>query len=297
MASTSDANSRVVEVLDFLASHPTERFTLSEIASQLGLSNGTAHRMLLSLTRARYLNRHPKHKTYTLGVALVAIGQAALEQHRGVEVARREMLRLTEELKAQCWLTTIVDDEMLFVAKAGAPHTDDELYQIGERRLFLPPLGLLHIAWTHSDQRSSYLDTAEKLLSEAQFTHIKRSLAWVREHGYAIAAHGDSLRVLGRVARISLDRKNTAGYLARLHKLVGALSLKEIALLDVDAAKGAEVAYITAPIFSPQGTVAFEIALSGLPDKLTTEEIEHYIRRLRVAASVVTSETFGRAPR
>ncbi len=34
------ANGRVVEVVNFLASHPTDSFTLSEIAAQLKLSQG-----------------------------------------------------------------------------------------------------------------------------------------------------------------------------------------------------------------------------------------------------------------
>ncbi|WP_372810629.1 helix-turn-helix domain-containing protein, partial [Litorivivens sp.] len=61
----SSSNTRAIDVINFLAAHPTEAFTLTELAEQLALSHGSAHRVLNALTEARYLSRHPKHKTYS----------------------------------------------------------------------------------------------------------------------------------------------------------------------------------------------------------------------------------------
>ncbi len=296
MAATSDPNLRVVEILNFLASRPTEHFTLSEIATQLQLSNGTAHRVLSALTGARYLHRHPRHKTYSLGVALVAVGQAALEQHRGVDVARREMVRLAEGLKAQCMLTTIVDDEMLFVAKEGIPYSQDELFRIGERRPFLPPLGLLHIAWAAAEERSNYLQRAQVLLGEDQYAHIEASLPRVRELGYAIAANGETLGALARTAPLDISKPREQAGRERVVQLVTRLTRSEIFEPDLDRLVESGVAYISAPVFSPEGSVAFEIALSGLPENLAADEIERYVRRLCASAALVTSEIYGRKP-
>lgn len=296
MSEGAGPNSRVIDVINFLAAHPTESFTLSELAEHLGLSNGSAHRVLTTLTEARYLSRHPKHKTYSLGVALVAIGQAALEKHRGIDIARREMARLTDELKAQCIATAIVDDELLFLAKEGVPQTHDGLSRVGERRPFVPPLGLGHVAWADKKAIAVYLARAQSTLSEPMRDYLKTALGVIRQRGYAVAANGPALSALRRTATLPIHRQRDETYWAQVHNLIGALSEKEIQLVRVADAGGDGVSYISVPVFSPTGSVSLELALSGMPGNLSVEEIEHYAERLRAAAAIVTSETHGRLP-
>ncbi|HET8711279.1 MAG TPA: helix-turn-helix domain-containing protein [Spongiibacteraceae bacterium] len=296
MSDVSGPNSRVIEVLNFLAAHPTEAFTLSELAEQLRLSNGSAHRVLTSLTDARYLARHPKHKTYSLGVALVAIGQAAMEKHRGIDIARREMARLADELKAQCIATAIVDDELLFLAKEGVSQTHDGLSRVGERRPFVPPLGLGHIAWADKKVLESYLVRAQSTLSDSMRDYLKQALEVIRRRGYVIAANGEALSALRQTTTLSIHRRRDDAFWSQVQGLIGALSEKEIQLLDIADAGSAGVSYISAPVFSPTGSVTLELALSGMPDNLNIAEIERYAERLRAAAAVVTSETHGTMP-
>lgn len=302
MTDSSNSNSRVVRVLNFLAAHPTETFTLAEIAQRLGLSNGSAHRVMTTLTKARYLSRHPKHKTYSLGVALVAIGQAALEKHRGVEIARRELLRLAEELQAQCILTTIVDNEMLFLAREGVPQTDGGMYRVGERRPFIPPMGLAHMAWADRNTAQQYFEQAKSVLSEPMLAYLKEAIDIVRSQGYAMAAYGETLRTLSRTAPLPIstpfpiDSAEERARWSGVSDLLGQLSQNEILLLDPAAAGASGIAYIAAPVFAPDATVRFEMTVSGLPGNLSAEEIERYIKRLRAAAAVVTRDTYGRVP-
>lgn len=296
MADVSGSNNRVIDILNFLAAHPTEAFTLSELAGHLELSNGSAHRVLTTLTEARYLARHPKHKTYSLGVALVAVGQAALEKHRGIDIARREMARLSDELKVQCIATAIVDDEMLFLAKEGMPQTHDGLNRVGERRPFVPPLGLGHIAWADKKTVADYLARAQSTLSDAMRDYIKTALDVIRQRGYIIAANGNALRALRQTATFPTDRQRDDAYWLRMQELIGALSEKEIQLFNIADAGSVGISYISAPVFSPTGVVTLELALSGMPDNLSAEDIERYAQRLRAIAAIVTSETHGRTP-
>lgn len=296
LTGVSASHYRVIDVLNFLAGHPAEAFTLSEIAKHLGLSNGSAHRVLTTLTEARYLTRHPKHKTYSLGVALVALGQAALEKHRGVDIARREMARLVSELKAQCLATAIVDDEMLFLAKEGSPQTHDSLSRVGERRPFLPPLGLGHVAWADRDTVEAYVMRSQATLSDAIRTHLDTAMEVIRQRGYVIAANGAALRELRKTSVLSLDQRKDPIYLKQVQQLIAELTANEIQLLDIADAGEEGISYISAPVFSPAGTVAMELSLSGMPDNLSRAEIEQYAERLRAVAAIVTSETHGRQP-
>ena len=119
----------MLDVLNFLGAHPTESFTLAQIARHVGLSNGSAHRILTTMAESRFLSRNERHKTYSLGIALVALGRAALEKHRGIEIARQEIAQLALELNAQWSVTAIADGELLLVAKEGAPHSHDGVHQ------------------------------------------------------------------------------------------------------------------------------------------------------------------------
>src|SRR4029077_18145721 len=70
---------RSSEIIDFLASFPERGFTLSEIVRATKINVASCHAVLATLTDCGYLTRCPNERTYTLGRALVAIGQAALK--------------------------------------------------------------------------------------------------------------------------------------------------------------------------------------------------------------------------
>jgi DNA-binding IclR family transcriptional regulator len=293
---SSGPNSRVVEVMNFLAAHPTESFTLSEVATRLGLSIGSAHRLLTTLAEARYLSRHPKHKTYSLGMALVAIGQAALAQHRDLDIARREMARLASELRVQCHACVVVDDELLFLASEGLPQSYSPLNRAGDRRPFMPPLGMVHAAWADPDDQEDYIGRAPAALNERARSHVVRSLDVIRQRGFAMSGSGPAFRALRQFTSGPIGYQKDESYWAGLRQLIADLSEREMQLLEFDEAGADGVAFITAPVFSPAGRVSLELTLGGLPPNLSHMELERYVERLRAAAAVVTGETHGRVP-
>ncbi len=297
MTYTSGPNSRVIDVINFFAARPTNSFTLSELAEQLDISLGSAHRVLTTLAEARYLSRHPKHKTYSLGVALVAIGQAALEKHRSIDIARREMVRLSNELKVQCIADAIVDGEMLILDRQGVSQTHDGLNHIGERLPFIPPFGLGHVAWASEEALKAYLTKAPTALNDRKLTYLMKALQRIRERGYAIAQNGPNLRSLRQVASEHHSRIRDDAHWARMQSLIGQMSDSEIQLLSLDDARPLSISHISAPVFSPAGEIALELSLTGIPDNLDAAEIRQVAERLRAAAAMITSETHGRMPR
>lgn len=291
------SNGRVVEVLNFLAAHPTEAFTLSELAGHLGLSNGSAHRVLTALSDARFLTRHLKHKTYSLGVALVAVGQAALEKHRGLDVARREMARLTGEIRGQCIASAVVDDELLLLAKEGLPQTHDVVMRVGERRPYVPPVGLGKVAWCDEREVEDYFAKAPAAMPAPVRQRMRQSLELIRQRGYAMASIGDVLRNFSQAAVLPIGQRRDSTYWERVNGLLARLTPNECQLIDIAEAARTGIGHISAQVFAPNGAVVFELTLSGMPTGMSVEEIEHYANRLRAAAAIVTAETHGRAPR
>lgn len=294
MSDTS--NGRVVEVLNFLSSRPTDSFTLSEIAEHLRLSHGSAHRVLTTLTAAGYLSRHPKHKTFSLGLALVMIGQAALSKHRSIDIARREIARLADDLKVQCTAAAIVDDEILLVAKEGVAQTHEGLSRVGERRPFVPPLGFAHMAWSDAATIDAFLAKSPSASDSDAAAYMRQSIELVRKRGYAVAANGPNQHLLRRAFTVTAGAKHDPDYWSKVRVVLTALSAREIQLHRLEEAGPAGVCYISAPVFGPSGTVELDLALSGIPTNLSAKEIERYASRLCAAASVITAETHGQMP-
>jgi DNA-binding IclR family transcriptional regulator len=293
---SSNPTGRVIDVLNFLAAHPTETFTLAEIARNVGLSNGSAHRVLTTMARARFLSRNEKHRTYSLGMAMVAIGHAAVEKHRGIEIAKREIARLAVELNVQCSANTVVDDEILVLVKEGASQSHLGLTRVGERRPLVPPMGICHVAWSGEDVIQSYVGKAAAHLSEAARMHLLAAFPLVRRRGYAIAANGPSTSHSRQATFLPVDKIRDAAYWASVFELVGHLSLNEIQLCEVGDAGADGISYLSAPVFSPTGKVSFQLLISGLPSDLSVQKIERYAERLCATAALITNETHGRCP-
>lgn len=295
-SSASNPTSRVLDVLNFLAAHPTEAFTLVELANHLGHSKASAYRVLTTMAEAGFLARHPKHKTFTLGVAAVAIGQAALERHRGIDAARREMAVLAAELNVICSVITVVDGDLLLLAKEGKPQSHDGLHRVGERTPLVAPMGIGLMAWHADDEIAAYLAKPAPYLSKEIRAHLYAAIPVIRHRGYSAAAAGPSLRALRQGVILPGGRARDGGFWSDFYALIGKFTAAEVELLDLSQAGEDGIGHISAPVFSPQGTVAFLLLLSGLPKQLTPRETETYAEKLRLAAALVTNEIHGRAP-
>lgn len=290
------SNSRVVDVVNLLATYPAERFSLSQIASRLGLSHGSAHRVLTTLTEAGYVSRHPRHKTFSLGLALVMIGQAALSRHRSIDAARHEMRLLAQDLKAQCTASAVLNDELILVAKEGTPQTHEGVSRIGERRAFIPPVGLAHVAWAPRPVRQAYLARLPQDMQPALAEHLLRALPLIRSRGYTIAANGPNQTPLRKALLIDIGARRDDTYWSSLQTAVSALTAPEIQAEDLEAVVDQGAIYISAPVFGPDGEVELELTLSGLQPDLDIARIKQSVRRLCAAAAAVTAESHGRCP-
>ena len=293
----SNPTTRVMDVLNFLAAHPTETFTLAEIAKHVGLSNGSAHRLLTTLAAGQFLSRNEKHRTYSLGMAMVAVGQAAIEKHRGIEIARREIARLAVEMNLQCSANAVVDGDILVLVKEGVAQSSIGLTRVGERRPLAPPSGMCHVAWGGEAAIKAYVGKAEPYLSPAMRDHLLAAFPLIRRRGFAIAGRGASAGRSREVMVTPNDQVRDAAYWTRVFELVGQLSANEIQLFDLAEAGPAGVSYIAAPVFSPTGGVAFQLIVTGLPIDLGARELEICAERLCATAAAITSEIHGRPPR
>lgn len=287
-----NSNRRVLDVINFLAARPLESFTLSEIAAQLNMSNGSAHRVLKTLTQEGYLACHAKHKTYSLGLVLISVGQAALARHPLIAIAQREMEVLSARLGVQTIASALTGDELLFIAKAGSPATPQGVARVGQRRPFMPPLGLAHLAWATAAQQEQYFSRLANALSTAQQTALQQALLTIRERGYSMSVLGEGLAEITR--QLSAGDHRQPAFWESMSAALARLESDEIQLSGLEALGEQRLSHLSAPVFDGDGRVVLEVSITGLAAPVTHGDIQLYCEQLLATTAAITADGYGR---
>jgi DNA-binding IclR family transcriptional regulator len=290
MARPALAASRAIDILNFLAARPTEAFSLSELVEHLQVNFASCHAILTVLSKDGFLERHPKHRTYSLGPALVAIGHAALESHPAIDIARDEARELAQQLGLEVLLTAQTGGDLIALARAGRYVAPNASLRVGQRVPLIPPLGAPFMAWAHDAQIRAWLKDVPDV------TPYVGLLAVVRERGYAVTLLNPVQSQLGEVVANLSDSPHATGLRRRMTSLIGELGLDIYHLATIDPAGSYHVGMLSAPIFNVHGQAAFTLSLLGFRNPLGAEEIQDYAERLMACCLLTTRKSNGRAP-
>lgn len=284
MARRSPAIDRTVAVLNHLAAHPRERFTLSELARALDLNKATAHAMLTTLTDAGYLVRDPEQLTYALGPALIAVGNAALETYPAATLAQAPMEELASEFDLAVLASTAIGDEIVILESAGSAQPLGINVQPGLRLPLVPPLGTVFVAWSPRADIDRWLGRLGPDATEADLDRYRRALDTVRARGYSVGLGGDEQQRL--VESLQADGRS------RPPSTPG----EEYALVELAESSAYRINHIGAPVFGPDARVVLALFLIGFRGSIPASDVPRYADRLVDAANRVTAELRGRVP-
>lgn len=213
-ASTIQVIDRLGRVLEVFATHG-HRMRVRELASLLHLRRSTAHRYLLSLSRAGFL-RSEGDGVYALGSLLIQLGAAAAGGTQIVELADNYLSQLAEEAQETAVLT-LWSENCPVVVRVHEP--ESKLVQLHIRLGAMLPLdsaqGHLYLAFLPDRQR------VQQLLSqfpEGQRREFARGMADARRNGVFVNSRvAEGIRA---VAAPVFDHELIAGTIA----FVGTLS-------------------------------------------------------------------------
>ena len=279
MARPAPGADRSVAVLELLASHPEERFTLSEVARRCELNKATAHALLSALTDRGVLLRHPGEKRYSLGPRLVAIGDAARRGYTALDFVGPVLDGLVARtgLWARAWRR--VEDHAVEAADAGRPPDRPGVLAAPVRLPLAPPLGVLFVAWSDEPSVEAWLARAA---SGDAVRPALDALPVVRHRGFAVTLASPEWRALsdprpaGEPAPAPDEERRLLLAVARQPLLVG----------DLDAAATYRPAEVAAPVFSFTGEVELVLSLAGPAGEDVTGA-----RMLALGAEVVAAAT------
>ena len=287
MARPAPAIGRTIALLNFLTSHPDETFSLSELARRLEMNKATAHAMLLALTEAGYLLRHPATKSFTLGPALISVGNAAAaRQFEVVDYARDEMRRLSDDLGVQCVASAAIGEEIVLLGRSGDPEPLGLSVQVGQRLPLVPPLGTVFLAWSGQDEIDRWLRHLGPGAADEQLARYRRAVAAVRRRGYSIGLDASRTHVPPGPRQL----RDAAA------QVVAEVPHEEYILLELERSTSYRLSHIAAPVFGADGRVALALTLMGFRHQLTAELVPEHAERLRAATRTVTQAVHGRGP-
>ena len=295
MARPAPAAARAVQILDLLVTHPSERFTLTELVRRTGMSLGSAHAVLAVLEQSGHVTRHPTTKAYSLGPALVVAGVVALEHQPGIDAARRLIGPLADELGTEVVLTARTVDEIVFVARGGEPTASGPAIREGERVPLVPPFGAVFLAWADPADVEDWLARTPEGSADA-VARCRASLELVRARGYSVTAGSDAQRLLGERTFTLTDDPGRAELRDDVAELFAALAREDYPLVDLDDDRPFDVGIVAAPIFGPDGGVLAAISATGFPAGLPAATVVDAGRRVRDCAAVATRHARGRPP-
>lgn len=294
MSRGSPSAERTLQLLEVLAADPHRRLSLAELRRTLGFSQGTISALLTTLEGAGYVRRDPADRLYSLGPAILPVGDAARRAYPVVDRALGPMQQLADELDTECHAGMRVGDHILVVARLGPAQPLGVGVQVGERYPLVPPIGAAFMAWASPAELDDYLGRAAADLSEDERDRQRRGLATVRTRGYSIQADDGPWREMTElVARHDADGADDVDGTVRT--LARELGHYRYLVTDLDDIAPEAWIELSAPVFDAEGAVALAVGVSIAPALVTTpvaEVAEHVV----AATRAITRLVGGRAP-
>lgn len=279
MTRSSPGVARVVAILNFMAEHPDESFTLTDIVRALKLSRATCHALLAGLVEANYLYR-TNDKSYVLGSALIHLGQVADKHLSPVRISLPEMRVLADEYDAVCTAVFREGNEIIVRERAASRSNLGWSVPRGTRLPLKPPAGTNWVSWSPEADADAFIDATMPGVSKEFREELHAGIRLTRELGFQI------------ILRTSDDQRGSIGWLFNEPDAVAGISVAT----SLDEGQTYPLASLAAPVFDAQKNVAFVLVLSGLGGTYTAAQIMQMGKRLSDAGHRLTDFLAGRQP-
>lgn len=286
-----------MRVLDFLASHPGQRFGVSELARRLGLSKPTCLGIVTTLSDAGYLVRDPSDKTYRLGPSLITLGHRAQESLRVSPAAREELRRLSSRFGVTAALSAVVDDRITLLDIVSPPGVRPGV-EIGQSYPFAPPVGLMFVLWDDEAERN-WLAKEPTLPLRTDTERLNRVIAECRADGYLVERlTPGGRRLYALMAGMSTQLPDELR--ALLGELVSDIG-ERVYLRGENGLEGKrrsarfDISVISAPVYDHYQRQIM-VASMHIGKALTDNEIHERARALVATADSVTAQLGGTKP-
>jgi DNA-binding IclR family transcriptional regulator len=282
----SPAVLRACDVLGYLAAHPTESFSVSDVARSIGMPRASCDSVLLALAQRNLVRRSPARR-YSLGAACRSLGDAAgtLEAPLAmVEPIAEGLARAT----GSCVTISSCDRGATRVERVFdcAPPVAVRA-KVGESVPLAAPFGAVFVAW-NDETVDEWLQRGGVRGRSGQ-AHARTALGAIRARGYAVSTalvRPDLVQLLEDLVDGEPDPERES----LRDELMRQVSLEDYLPVHFEPDRPQHVTQMSAPIFDANGAVLFSLRILSPGYRLRPDEIDLFVAQMLDAASRASSE-------
>ena len=177
-------------VLDVLLEQRSP-MSMSEISERLDFYPSTVHRILDTLKYGGYVEQNPNNLKYQLGLKLLELGMAKINQIDLVKEARPFLKELAKKCDETVHLAILEDNNVIYLAKEESSQTIRMISYVGKRApLHCTGLGKVLLAYLPLKDRDKIIDRIElfQLTNNTiiEKEKLREELNKIREKGFAL---------------------------------------------------------------------------------------------------------------
>lgn len=284
--SNSAPTERVLDIIESLGRQGDRRMRFSDIARELGLTQGTAHAILSTLTNRGWVTRDPTEKTFGLGPALSLIAANLGTARPLVHVAAEAARRLVDALDMPASVVEVVGDELMITAFE-SPANSAITSAITDRIPYQPPFGVAFAAWDGTAAQRAWINRGSA--GDAELDRMLGDvLSRTRDRGYDVDVMTPALQQAAHaIGTLAVDTLPAA-----MRPVIDRMRVEFLSAglaVEQDAEGPLTVATISAPVLHSTGHTRLILAVHPLR-LLTDREITTIADRLLAQAAVVAAE-------
>lgn len=282
MSLESRPTQRVVQILQFLTTHPDRPYGIAELCRSLGLSKSTCTAIVNDLRRFGYVLQDPDTKGYRVGPGLITGGQAMLARFPDVRRGIGALEDVAMRLDLSCSVVGLADQQIIVLHRLGPRNPFHGLTRVGGTIPFIPPWGGSLVAWGEASQLNDWLSRAPVSIDRVHADGLRHSLVVGRRRGFFVVteppAGSEERRELTRLRLETLQGEEEA---AAIHRIIGR---RDYYIDDLESNVEYEVDHLDVPI--PAGAtdapISFLTNLFGRP--MSGAQINEVARQMAEAA-------------
>lgn len=259
----------------------------------LAQNRATCQALLLGLESADWVRRDER-KEWALGPGLIPVGDAAEASLPGIDVLRAGVVQLAERLGLEALATVATGGQIVVVAHGGGTNAFAPAMRVGQAIPFVPPLGLVFVAWSGEDVFARWLARAPAPVSRRELARIRHAAALARELGYCMTLDPETRRGLGSVMARLAREPRSAETLLRRDRLMRALAHDEYLWVDSRPAPAPLVSQLAAPVFGSTGELIAALSLVAAPQQISVGNSAKLADALVACARSASARLAGR---
>lgn len=283
--------SRSFDIIELLAAFPEKGFTMSDISRATGINIASCHAVLTALTERGYLARSSNHKTYKLGLSLIAVGHGAEKSHPMAVRAMQAADQLAKDLGVAVILCTALGQEIFALyAREDAEGRDAGLH-VGERLPLVAPVGAPFLAWAQEDEINEWISRRSEPWDQELHDKLKRDIHIIRERGFQVYFRSAASPTIASLMAQMSTTSHLSDYKGEISRLVNSFDYHVGQPEKIEETANYDVMLISAPIFDRNGEAAFNLGLGGFAQPLTGARlISHADKLMRACLDVMRAD-------